>query len=246
MKKASNWKCPGKDGIANFWIKNLPSLHQDLTNAYNDCICNPETCPDWLTIGITYLLPKTEDTKNPKNYRPITCLLTTYKILTSIITERVYNHLDENDLLPKEQKGCRRGSYGCKDQLLINKAIIEDAKKKKKNLSTAWIDYKKAFDSVPHDWILKCLEMYKLSPIIVQFLTSSMDQWKTTLILNHSEGTLYSRQISINSGIFQGDSLSLLSSSAWLLLHYPHFSTTPVMVIPQVQVPSIIYSIWMT
>ena len=224
----------------------MPSLHQDLTNAYNDCICNPETCPDWLRIGITYLLPKTEDTKNSKNYRPITCLPTTYKMLTSIITERVYNHLDENDLLPKEQKGCRKGSYGCKDQLLINKAIIEDAKKKKKNLSKAWIDYKKAFDSVPHDWILKCLEMYKLSPIIVQFLTSSMDQWKTTYILNHSEGTLYSRQISINSGIFQGDSLSLLSSSAWLLLPYPHFSTTPAMVIPQVQVPSIIYSIWMT
>ena len=37
-----------------------------------------------------------------------------------------------------------------------------------------------------------------------------MDQWKTTLISNHSEGTLYSRQISINSGIFQGDSLSPL------------------------------------
>ena len=37
-----------------------------------------------------------------------------------------------------------------------------------------------------------------------------MDQWKTTLILNHSERTLYSRQISINSGIFQGDSLSPL------------------------------------
>ena len=41
IKKASNWKCPGKDGIANFCIKNLPSLHQDLTNAYDDCICNP-------------------------------------------------------------------------------------------------------------------------------------------------------------------------------------------------------------
>ena len=71
--------------------------------------------------------------------------------------------------------------------------------------------YKKTFDSVPHDWILKCLEMYKLSPIIVQFLTGGMEQWKTTPILNHSEGTLYSRQININSGIFQGDSLSLSS-----------------------------------
>ena len=130
IKKASNWKRPGKDGIANFCIKNLPSLHQDLTNAYNDCICNPETCPDWLRIGITYLLPKT---KTPKIQKIIvqSRLPTTYKILTSIITERVYKHLDEKNLHPKEQKGCRRGSYGCEDQLLINKAIIEEAKKKK-------------------------------------------------------------------------------------------------------------------
>jgi hypothetical protein len=34
--------------------------------------------------------------------------------------------------------------------LLINKAILEKARSKKKNLSTARIDYKKAFDSVPH------------------------------------------------------------------------------------------------
>ena len=75
---------------------------------------------------------------NSNNNNNNSYLPSTYKILTSIITERVYKHLDENDLLSKEQKGCRRGSYGCKDQLLINKAIIEDAKKRKKNLSTAW------------------------------------------------------------------------------------------------------------
>ncbi|XP_068742436.1 uncharacterized protein [Montipora capricornis] len=34
-----------------------------------------------------------------------------------------------------------------------------------------------------------------------------MEQWETTLTLNHSEGTLYSRQINISSDIFQGDSL---------------------------------------
>ena len=73
-----------------------------------------------------------------------------YKILTSIIAERTYTFLNEHQLLPSEQKGCKRGSYGCKDQLLINKMILEDCKTKKKNLSTAWIDYKKAFDSTSH------------------------------------------------------------------------------------------------
>jgi hypothetical protein len=91
-----------------------------------------------------------KETKKAKNYRPITCLSTTYELMTSIITSRMYNHLEVNQLLPKEQKGCRSGTYGCKDQLLINKMILEDCKKRNKNLSTAWIDHRKAFDSVPH------------------------------------------------------------------------------------------------
>ena len=130
----------------------------------------------------------------------------------------MYKQLEENNLLPIEHKGCQKGSYGCKDQLLINKVIIEEVKTRKKNLTTAWIDYKKAFDFVPHDWILKCLDIYKILPILIQFLTASMDQWKTTLLLNHADGTLHSRQVNINNGVFQDDSLSLSSP----LLHGPY------------------------
>ena len=136
-------KSPGKDKVSNFWLKHLVILHEDLAKAYTKVIEHPEEAPEWLTEGITYLLPKTEETKNPKNYRPITCLPTMCKILTSIIAERTYTFLNEHQLLPSEEKGCKKGRYGCKDQLLINKMILEDCKTKKKNLSTAWIDYKK-------------------------------------------------------------------------------------------------------
>lgn len=124
--------------------------------------------------------------------------------------ETNHEHLEKNEYLPAEQKGCKKGSYGCKDQLIINKAILEEVSSRKKNLTTAWVDYKKAFDSVPHDWILKCLNMYNISPTLTMFLEHSMQQWSTTLTLNHSEGQLKSRKLSINSGIFQGDSLSPL------------------------------------
>ena len=97
-----------------------------------DIVKHPEKCPHWLTEGLTYLLPKTNDTRNPKNYRPITCLPTMYKLLTSIITERTYLYLEHNKMLPTEQKGCKRGSYGCKDQLLINKMVLEDCHTRKK------------------------------------------------------------------------------------------------------------------
>ena len=66
-----------------------------------------------------------------------------------------------------EQRGRKKECYGYKDQLMINNGILENCKKMKKNLSTAWIDYKKAFDGVPHSWILKCLQMYKMSMTLV-------------------------------------------------------------------------------
>ena len=86
LKKASNWKSPGVDKVPNFWLKHLEAIHEDIAREYTEIIKTPVKSPEWLTQGLTYLLPKNNNTKNPKNYRPITCLPTMYKILTSIIT----------------------------------------------------------------------------------------------------------------------------------------------------------------
>ena len=210
LKNASNWKSPGVDGVTNYWLKMFGNLHQSLADAYNHIINTPEEAPQWLTQGTTYLLPKTEKTKLPKNYRPITCLPTMYKILTSIITERTYNFLENEDMLPTEQKGCKRGSYGCKDQLLVNKMIIEDCKKRLRKLSEGWVDYRKAFDSVPHSWILECMRIFKLSPTLIKFFENSMSKWQTIMSLQTEKSTITTSPIKIRSGIFQGDSFSPL------------------------------------
>jgi hypothetical protein len=80
---------------------------------------------------------------------------------------------DEN-LIPKEQKGCYRGSKGCKDQLLISKAILQECKRKKKNLSMAWIDYQKVFDMVPHSLIIKSLELIGINNKVISFTKKVM------------------------------------------------------------------------
>ena len=86
--------------------------------------------------------------------------------------------------------------------------MLENCHNRNTNLPIAWIDYKKAFDSVPHSWIEKCLETFKISPMLRNFFSHSMRMWKTTLVLNTVENTLNAGDININSGIFQGDSLS--------------------------------------
>ena len=138
-----------------------------------------------------------------------------YKVLTSIITESACIFLESNKLLLKVQKGCLRRSYGCKDQLLINKAILEEVRYKRRNLSTTWIDYQKAFDSVPHTCIVKSLELYKICPTITRFMRENMKLWDTILHLNHDKGMMKSRPIKIKSG---RDTLCHLWSFALLLL----------------------------
>ena len=206
IRETRNWKSPGIDNVPNFWLKNCETLHEDIARCYNKIVKESNENPLWLTQGVTYLLPKAQETNNPKNYRPITCLPTSYKVLTSIITERTYSHLEEINLMPAEQKGCKKGSYGCKDQLLINKMILEECQNKRKNLSTAWIDYRKAFDSIPHSWIIKAMQMYKVSPILVSYIRHSMSTWQTTMILNYSSGSIATTPIRIKRGIVQGDS----------------------------------------
>ena len=86
MTRVANWKYPGPDRLPNFWIKQFKSLHKSMAEAYSDIVENPKQTPDWLVEGATNLLPKKEETWIPKNYRPIACLPTTFKILTSVIT----------------------------------------------------------------------------------------------------------------------------------------------------------------
>ena len=65
-------------------------------------------------------------------------------------------------------------------------------------------------DSVPHSWILKCLQMYKIHAVLITFIEESVSQWKTNMTLVHKEGVLETEPIRIKRGIFQGDSLSPL------------------------------------
>jgi hypothetical protein len=86
--------------------------------------------PDFLNHGIRYLKPKSDNTQDPKNYRPKTRLNTLFKIITSLISTKVEKFLTENQILTKQQKGCRKFSQGCKEQLIIDTIVCKQAQKK--------------------------------------------------------------------------------------------------------------------
>ena len=52
-----------------------------------------------------------------------------------------------------------KGSSGTNDLLYIDRAVIKEVEWRNKNLAIVWIDYNKAYDMVPHSWIIECLDL---------------------------------------------------------------------------------------
>ena len=209
-KKIANWKAPGLDQVQNFWLKYLVALHPILAKLIDHIIIEPEDETEWMNVGPTVIIHKKGPTNITKNYCPITCLPTYYKLLTLIFTDLVYDHVTTNEILPLEQKGIRRKSRGCKDQLLLGRAITEDARKRRNNLIVMWISYKKPYDSVPHSWLIAVLKLYKINTHIINFITHTMKKWRTRIFIPHKNSCIESTYITFRRGIFQGDTFSPL------------------------------------
>ena len=201
-----NWKSPGPDGVPGYWIKNLTNAHEMIAHQLDKCL-QKNDIPVWMVTGKTLLCVKEVDKGNVvTNFRPITCLPLIWKLLTGIIAEELYNHLENMNMSTWEQKGCKKGSRGTKDQPLIDKLIVKNCKKRLTSLAVAWIDYREAYDMIPHDWIKKCMEMIRLANNVKYFLGGTMEKWNTELTAGQNVlGT-----VKIRRGIFQGDSLSPL------------------------------------
>ena len=106
LKSMHDWKGAGPDNIQGYWLQSFTAVKE------------------WLVEGRTILVMK--DSNNGAevgNYRPIAGLSLIWKLLTGIISDKTY-HLEENKLLPEEQKGSRRKCQGMKDQLAIDRCIL--------------------------------------------------------------------------------------------------------------------------
>ena len=105
-------------------MKNFSSLHKRVRLQLKECL-DSGFVPSWFTRGRTSLLQKDKRKGNvASNYRPITCLPLMWKLLAGVIPDHIYAHLDQEKLLPEEQKGCRKGSRGTTDLFYIDRAVI--------------------------------------------------------------------------------------------------------------------------
>ena len=92
------------------------------------------------------------------------------------------------------------------DLLYIDRTVIREVKPWKNNLAMAWIDYKKAYDIVPHSWIKEHLDLFGVAEHVKISLVNSLEKLRVMLCAGNSE----LGEVDIQWGVFQGDSLSPL------------------------------------
>ena len=202
IKYLPNWKAAGIDGIYNFFIKKISSLHSALYEVVKSICLSGQEEDGWFYKGITYLIPKGTPTRG-SDFRPITCMSNLYKLTTKCVTQVMTLEVEGRGLLAENQLGTVRRVQGAKEQALLNICIN---KEHGNMLKAMWIDVKKAFDSVNHGYLIECIEKLNLPAWITKFLQKTISKWELE-IRSGSEKIIDKK---VNRGIIQGDSLSPL------------------------------------
>ena len=113
-----------------------------------------KTVPDdWKTATVIPIFKKGTRTE-PGNYRPVSLTCVTCKIMESIIRDALAKHMGKNELYAKCQHGFRP-NRSCVTQLM---EVLEDFTKELdtgENIGVIYLDFRKAFDSVSHERLLK-------------------------------------------------------------------------------------------
>ena len=115
-RKIPNWKAPKKDGVQGYWLKNLTSLHPRISVQLNQTFDGEKPLPDSMTFGNAVLCQKDPEKESAvDNYRPIFSLPLMWKLMTGMLSEKMYNCSERENVLPSEQKGRCKGSRGTND-----------------------------------------------------------------------------------------------------------------------------------
>ena len=116
-------------------------------------------------------------------------------------------HLDHYGLMEGQQRGAKSGCFGTMDNLLIDRAVMLDCQRGKRNLSMAWIDVRKAYDSVDHDWLCAMTDVHRFPIWLGEVIRKLCASWNTRVVATTREGRETSRNIRFMKGLYQGDVL---------------------------------------
>lgn len=195
-------KSPGPDGVHPKILKECAEqLSYPLKRLFERTMEEGRIPKSWKTAEVRPIFKKGKKSL-PGNYRPVSLTSILCKICESFVRRDLYSHLVDNNLLSKSQFGFCQGR-SCVSQLLVTLRDWMEDIDNNIPVDVAYMDFRKAFDSVPHQRLLIKLEGYGI--------TGNLYSWIKDFLSNRNQfvstsGTR-SENVPVTSGVPQGSVL---------------------------------------
>ena len=202
LKNTKNYKSPGLDRYSPEFLKQFwPWLGYFFLDCINQCFADNSLTRSQ-TQGLMTCLPRSGKARNLiKNWRPISLLNTTYKLIYSCITNRLRPILCR--IISKEQKGFleNRSIADC-TRLMYD--IIYKCQYKEIGGLILLIDFQIAFDSLSWNYITESLRTLNFGENFIKWIKIFQKNSNSRIVLN---GYL-SDPFLLERGCRQGDPVS--------------------------------------
>ena len=174
-----------------------------LANFFNLCFSSGTSPDDWRFSDIIPIPKPEKDPRDPLQNRCITIQCCGAKLYSSVLNNRLQNHLESHNILAEDQNDFR-ASRSCLDHIFVIITILRNRLALSKSTFLAFIDYKKAFDSVDRNMLFFKLLKLGVHGNFYKAITSLYLNPQSRVNLNG----LYTNYFDCPLGVKQGDCLS--------------------------------------
>ena len=142
-------KSPGLDNISYEMISCLFNTKPEIiVKLFNQILKNPANIEKWNTSMI-FPIHKSGDKSNPDNYRGISLSSCFLKFFCAVLNQRLLDFVLAKNILSSSQLGFVPGNRTSDALLILHNLIDYYCHKMKRYLYGCFVDFSKAFDTIP-------------------------------------------------------------------------------------------------